>query len=178
MKTWKSWVAIVVVFCMLASFAACKGESESPLHLIRNADGSYGGSLSVEEYGEGAPLNGKYDVKNSDYYTVNNDYYAMPSTEERVIFPQFASYQQTMQDSSGIACLLMVLHYLGEDVENTYNELALVKRYEQVTGTTVFGNGTTAGGLIDLVDDLNLGYTAEVSGLGQRIAPNPFSKTP
>lgn len=130
------------------------------LHLIRNADGSYGGSLSEAKYGKGAPLNGQYNVKNSDYYTVNNDYYNMPSTSERVIIPKFSPYQQTMQDSSGLACLMMILNYMGEDVQNKYTELALLQKYEEVNGTTVYGKGTTEEGLIKLVNALNLGYTA------------------
>ena len=135
-------------------------------HLILNEDGSYGGTLSEELYGKGAPLNGEYDVKKSAYYTVNNDYYNMSSTENRrIIIPKFSSYQQTMQDSSAIACLLMILNYMGEDVKNTYSELALVNKYEEITNTKVFENGTTAEGLIALVDALNLGYVAENQSL-------------
>lgn len=169
MKAWKLWLTIGIICCLLVSTVAVVyingRDTRAPLHLILNDDGSYGGSLSKELYGEGAPLNGEYDVTKSDYYTVNNDFYEMTSTEERVIFPHFSSYQQTMQDSSGLACLLMLLHYMGEDVKTTYNELALVKRYEEVNGTTVYGNGTTAAGLIALVNDLNLGYTAEDVGV-------------
>ena len=84
----------------------------------------------------------------------------MSSTVERVIFPKFATYQQTMQDSSGLACLLMALNYMGEDVQKEYTELALVKKYEEVNGTKVFGNGVTEEGLINLINSLNLGYTA------------------
>ena len=32
-----------------------EGSEEIALHLIRNADGSYGGSYDVSRYGEGAP---------------------------------------------------------------------------------------------------------------------------
>lgn len=163
MKKWEKILAIVVAVCLvIGAVVGVLYFRGSPVsnHLILNADGSYGGSLDVELYGEGAPKNGEYNVKRSAYYTVNSDYYNMTSTEERVVVPQFASYQQTMQDSSGLACLLMVLNYAGQDVQNTYTEEALVKRYEQVNGTTVYGNGTTAQGIIDLVKDLNLGYTA------------------
>lgn len=133
-------------------------------HLILNADGSYGGSISKELYGEGAPLNGKYDVDDSDYYTVNSDYYNMSSTSERVIFPSFSSYQQTMQDSSGLACLMMILNYMGEDVNGEYSELALLNKYQEINSTTVYGKGTTEKGLINLVESLGLGYTAEKAG--------------
>ena len=132
----------------------------APTSLILNADGSYGGTLDKTLYGEGAPRNGQYDVKNSDYYTVNNDYYNMTSTEERIIFPHFKSYQQTMQDSSGLACLLMILNYMGQDTQTTYTELELVKKYEALNNTTVYGKGTTEEGLVNLVNNLGLGYTA------------------
>lgn len=134
-------------------------------HLIRNADGSYGGTLNESKYGKGAPLNGEYDVKDSDYYVVNNNFYNMPSTSERTVVPRFASYQQTMSDSSGIACLMMILNHMGKDVRNEYTELALVQKYEELTGTKVKGNGTTEEGLIQLVNSLDLGYTAAHEGI-------------
>ena len=134
--------------------------AKAPASLILNADGSYGGTLNKALYGEGAPKNGQFNVANSAYYTVNNDYYNMTSTSERIIFPKFKSYQQTMQDSSGLACVLMILNYMGKDTKNTYTEQALVKKYEEVNGTTVYGNGTTEEGLVKLVNSLGLGYTA------------------
>ncbi len=161
MKTWKRCFAIMAALCMLACLTACGNGSTAEVHLIRNADGSYGGSLDEAQYGKGAPKNGKYNVKNSDYYTVNNDYYNMCSTEERILMPHFASYQQTMQDTSGLACLLMILNYAGEDTKSKYTELELLKKYEEVNGTQVYGNGTTEEGLIALVDSLGLGYTAD-----------------
>ena len=135
-------------------------------NLILNSDGSYGGSLNEELYGKGAPLNGEYDVENSDYYTVNNDYYNMESTEERVIFPNFSSYQQTMQDTDGLACLMTVLNYAGKDVNQEYNELALLNKYEEVNGTTVYGNGTTDQGLVALINSLDVGFTAKSQDFG------------
>ncbi len=134
---------------------------EAPESLITNSDGSYGGSLDAATYGEGAPLNGKYNVENSDYYTINNDWYNMTSTDERIIFPNFKSYQQTMQDTSGIACVMMMLNYVGKDVKNQYTELELLKLYEEVNGTTVYGNGTTEEGLMKLIEALDLGYTTD-----------------
>ena len=134
--------------------------AKAPDSLILNADGSFGGTLNKSLYGEGAPKNGQFDVAKSAYYTVNNDYYNMSSTSERIIFPKFKSYQQTMQDSSGLACVLMILDYMGKDTANTYTELELVKKYEEVNNTTVYGNGTTEEGLVKLVESLNLGYTA------------------
>ena len=121
-------VAIVVAMIPVAIFLINNNEEEAPYlatkHLILNSDGSYGGSYNEALYGKGAPLNGEYDVENSDYY-FNGDYYNMKSSSERKIFTKFSPYQQTMQDTSGIACIMMVLNYLGYDL-NTYSEIALV----------------------------------------------------
>ena len=133
-------------------------------HLILNEDGSYGGSLSEVLYGKGAPLNGEYDVKKSDYYTIN-DFYNMSTTEERVVIPEFSPYQQTMADSSGLACLVMILNYMGKDVSDEYSELSLMKKYEEVNNTSVVGKGTSAKGLVNLVNSLNAGCTAENTSL-------------
>ena len=154
-----------------------EGSEEIALHLIRNADGSYGGSYNVAEYGWGAPLNGAYDVKTTDYYTVNNDYYNMSSTSERTIVPHFASYQQTMADTSGIACLMMLLNYVGEDVYSTYTELALVQRYEALMGETIYGNGTTEEGLMQLIADLGLGWDADNTSIDIESASDKFAET-
>lgn len=190
MKNSRKFLACLLASCMLAGLTvACSSGGNTPgtaadttadaasgteptvdttrpepkdTHLIRNKDGSYGGTLSEADYGPGAPLNGEYDVEDSAYYTVNNDYYNMPSTEERLIIPRFASYQQTMQDSSGLACILMILNYAGKDVQEEYSELALVERYEKVSGTKVYGNGTTPQGLAELVKDLDLGWTVSL----------------
>ena len=114
-------IAAVLAICLLGGIAAMlfvnKPNPGKPTHMILNKDQSYGGSLSEKKYGKGAPLNGEYDVENSPYYVVNNDFYNMPSTKERTIFPRFSSYQQTMQDSSGLACLMMILNYMGEDAD-------------------------------------------------------------
>ena len=126
-------------------------------HLILDEKGNYGGSLNRTKYGEGAPLNGLYDVENDEYYTVN-DFYNMKSTDQRTIYTNFAPYQQTMQDSSGLATAVAILNYFGEDV-TVYNELELLKRYESLNNTTVYGNGTTREGLVKLFT--NLGYAAK-----------------
>lgn len=170
----KKLLACIIVICMTLGLVACSSGSDGttvptdPVYTgpfvdaprILNADGSYGGSLDETKYGAGAPLNGQYDVADSDYYMVNNDYFNMTSHNERVIYPQFSTYQQTMADTSGIACLLMVLNYMGQDVVSKYNEKALLDMYEQVNNTTVYGNGTTEEGLMELVSSLGLGYTA------------------
>ena len=164
MKKKKYVIGAVLVLVIITGIAAMllipRNNPGKPTHMILNKDQSYGGSVSVKKYGQGAPCNGQYDVEDSAYYTVNNDYYNMPSTQERLIFPKFASYQQTMQDSSGLACLVMILHYMGQDVSKEYTELALMKKYEEVNAAQVYGNGTTEEGLIKLVESLNLGYAA------------------
>ena len=129
--------------------------NEEGKYLILNKDGSYGGTINDACYGKGAPLNGEYDVENSDYY-YNGDYYNMKSNSERTIFPKFSPYQQTMQDSSGIACILMVLNYLGYDVKDKYSELNLVAQYERKNQVEVYGNGTTPEGLVKLIKDLKI----------------------
>ena len=126
-------------------------------HLILDENGNYGGTLNRSKYGEGAPLNGEYDVENDEYYAVN-DFYNMKSTDQRTIYTNFAPYQQTMKDSSGLATAVAILNYFGEDV-SIYNELELLKRYESLNNTVVYGNGTTREGLVNLFTDL--GYTAK-----------------
>ena len=150
--------------------------NEEGKYLILNEDGSYGGSYLDAKYGKGAPYNGEYDVADSDYYTVNSDYYNMNSTEERKIFPKFSSYQQTMADTSGIACLMDILNYMGEDVKGKYSEVELLKRYEQINNQEVYQNGTTVNGLKALVEDLGLGYTAKQEGLGITSSDNKDNK--
>ena len=152
--------------------------NEKGKYLILNEDGTYGGSLNDALYGKGAPLNGKYDVDNSDYY-YNGDYYNMKSNYtidkegetvyQRYIFPNFSPYQQTMQDTSGIACIVMILNYLGYDVSE-YSELYLLKKYEELNGKTVYGNGTTPDGLVNLVNSLSLnGVTANATEIDKTL---------
>lgn len=126
-------------------------------HLILDSFGNYGGTLNRSKYGNGAPLNGEYDNMDTPYYRIN-DFYYMRSSSTRTIFNEFSPYQQTMADSSGIACALMVLNYLGENVIDEYNEVNLVQKYELLNNTTVYKNGTTAEGLALLMRDC--GYQA------------------
>jgi len=170
----KKLISILLILTLVLSICGCNAATKSPM--ILNADGSFGGSLDEALYGKGAPKSGEYNVENSDYYTVNNDYYNMSSTEERILFPHFATYQQTMQDSSGLACLLMVLNYAGKDVTRKYTELELLKKYEEVNGTTVYGNGTTEEGLMALVDALGLGYTTDNTSLEISSPSDSFSQ--
>ena len=164
----KKLLALLLVLALGLSIAGCSSKTPAAPEagkvttpIIYNADGSFGGSLDSANYGVGAPKDGQYDVVDSPYFVVNNDYYNMPSTEQRIIFPQFSTYQQTMKDTSGLACLMMVLNYAGQNVTEKYTEQELLKKYEEVNGTTVYGNGTTEEGLVALVESLGLGYTAD-----------------
>ena len=163
MKKSLSLLCLILAIVVLAGCAPTPGpgtltpEAAGTKHLITDENGNYGGSLNADLYGEGAPANGMYDNAESDYWLVN-DFYCLGSTASRTLFPHFAPYQQTMQDSSGLACALMILNYSGEDVKNTYNELALVQKYEELNNTTVYGNGTTSDGLKTLFNEL--GYNA------------------
>ncbi len=143
-------------------------------HLITDEDGNYGGTLNEQLYGTGAPLNGEYDAPDSGYWMIN-DFYNMTSTDERTLIPNFSPYQQTMADTSGLACALMIMNYDGLDVQNTYNELALTQKYEEVNNTTVKGNGTTSDGLKALFTEYgyvarNTAYVEEGSGQAENIA--------
>lgn len=133
-------------------------EPELTKHLILDSNGNYGGTTNRSKYGYGAPLNGEYDNLDTPYYLLT-DYYYMKSTNTRTIFSKFSPYQQTMADSGGIACALMVLNYLGEDVNKTYTEVNLVNRYEELMNQQVYKNGTTPEGLVKLMT--NIGYKAE-----------------
>lgn len=130
-------------------------------HIIKDEQGNYGGTLNKTKYGEGAPFNGEYDVENSPYFA-KNDYYYMQSTETRTLISGFETYQKTMKDSSGIACLLSIMHRDGYDVfDDDLNEEAMVQKYEELNNTTVYGNGTTPQGLKNLF--VEMGYSAQAN---------------
>lgn len=145
--------------CGLTEGEKLEEKKELTKHLILDENGNYGGTTNRSKYGYGAPLNGEYDQKDTIYYRIN-DYYNLNSTKTRTIFKNFSPYQQTMADSSGIACALMTLNYFNEDVKDTYNEVNLVNKYEKLTSQTIYKNGTTPEGLVKLFN--NLGYNANV----------------
>ncbi len=126
-------------------------------HLILDDVGDYGGTYNKVKYGEGAPMNGELDTENDTYYTVF-DYYTLYSTETRTLMRGFAPYQQTMADSDGIACALMIFNNEGKDIFGDYSEVALVDKYEELNKQTVYGNGCTPAGLTKLFKAF--GYTA------------------
>lgn len=135
--------------------------NEEGKYLILNDDGTYGGSYHELKYGTGAPFSGEYDQTDSEYYMIN-DYYHMDSDIYRSLFPKFSSYQQTMQDTSGIACVMMILNYLKVDI-SSYSEYELMLLYEKLNGTKIYGNGTNAQGIAKLINALDLGYDVDPS---------------
>lgn len=182
MKSTIKWTCVLLVIAMLAvclPVMAAVAEQVTPTaeqvdnrvaidtnkHLILDANNNYGGTLDAEKYGEGAPLNGEYDDPDSVYYRIN-DYYNMTSTKERTVIPHFAPYQQTMKDSGGLACALMIMNHSGDDVYETYTEEKLVKLYEDLNDTTVYGNGTTVEGLNKLFNEL--GYATRTTDYVQQ----------
>ena len=54
--------------------AAVDPRNKPGKYFILNQDGSYGGSYNELLYGKGAPLNGEYDVPNSQYFKTD-DYF-------------------------------------------------------------------------------------------------------
>ncbi len=121
-------------------------------HLILNADGSFGGSTNEALYGKVNYKNGEADVLHSNYYKFI-DYYNMESTETRLILPQYKAYQQTMASSCGIATLLAALNYYGVDTD-TYNEVFLVERYQEINNAIIKNAGVGSVGLRNLAQDL------------------------
>ena len=139
------------------TYADVLSEVGNGKYVLADTHGNYGGSRDSVLYGEGAPFNGQYDVENDEYYT-RNDFYNMKSTQHRTIYTNFAPYQQTMANTSGIACMVAVLNYWG--VEVTANtELELLKKYESINATTL-DSRETATGLQKLWAEY--GYTANV----------------
>lgn len=134
-----------------------EGEVAQSKHLIRDAAGNYGGTFNKSLYGEGAPLNGALDVENDDYYAVN-DYFNVKSTDTRSIIPNFAVYQQTMQDTSSIALALSIFNHDGIVDRSELNEYNILRRYELLNNKTVYNNGVTPAGLVKMFD--SYGYNA------------------
>ena len=58
-------------------------------------------------------------------YYAHLDFYSMPSTEDRIILPNYPTYQQTTEYSCGNAAALTVLHYYGN---RDFDEATLIKR--------------------------------------------------
>ena len=135
-------------------------------YVLADMYGNYGGTRNSVLYGEGAPRNGQYDVPDDTYYTVN-DFYNMRSTQYRTIYTHFAPYQQTMENTSGLACMVAVLHYWGVDV-TTETEVELLKKYESLNNTTLYGSRETAEGLKTLWEAYGGGQDGLCPGPGQQ----------
>lgn len=155
-------LALVLSFSVVSTlFSTTPAYAENNLpekHLLLNTDGSYGGSINVELYGEGAPKNGEYDQENSPYFTVNDFYNEKCTNEEYglTLLPNFKPYQQTMANSSAFACLVMAFNYMGKDVSSNLSELSLVQKYQQDTSKNVKENGVSEMELEGFIQSLNL----------------------
>ncbi len=158
-----SFISIGVYSNTTVTVKALLDDTMPVKHLLLNADGSYGGTRNEALYGKGAPKNGEFDVVNSEYFTVN-DYYNMNSTTGEyplTILPNFMPYQQTMQNSSAFACLVMIFNYLGLDVNNTYSEFSLYQKYENDNEITVKDADVDSFSISDFVNSLDLNYEVE-----------------
>ena len=115
-------VAIVVAMIPVAIFLINNNEEEAPYlatkHLILNSDGSYGGSYNEALYGKGAPLNGEYDVENSDYY-FNGDYYNNGGYPGAPM--GYPVYQQSNNNSSLWSIILIIfILFIIKSYKNDY----------------------------------------------------------
>ena len=142
---------------------------------IKNASGDFGGTLDEAKYGRGTPRNGENDIVDSKYF-LSPDFFNLSSNQQRLIYSKYQTYLQTMADSDGIACALMVLNRDDYDV-NKYNEEYLYNLYEKLNKTTILGKGTTAKGLSNLFAsfDYEVEYGNFDFGPGNT---NPPKKTP
>ena len=131
----KKLLSLLAILPMTISMVSCNKKQEEveeeptveedtsiKKHLILDEDGNYGGSLDEDLYGLGAPLNGEYDVEDSIYYP-RNDFYNLKSNRNRSMTNSFEPYQQTMANTDGIACALMIFNHDGKDIKNEFSEL-------------------------------------------------------
>ena len=90
---------------------------------------------------------GRLDHSTTQYYVIL-DYYDMTSGGTLHILPEFETYQQTTEYTSGCAAALMVLHRYGID---DYNEMQIA----DLAGADVV-TGTTVQGMADFFDSIGL----------------------
>ena len=121
-------------------------------HMILNPDGSYGGDSNKELYGTGATKNGKFDCVTENYYKLV-DYYNMPCTDTRLIMQHFMPYQQTMSSSCTLCSLMVTMNYYGEDITNTYTEVAFVDCYERLNNICITGVGCGCNGRMRVLEE-------------------------
>lgn len=129
------------------------------IQLLLNPDGTYGGTRDADLWGSVNGGNGTLDHHHSIYYKFN-DYFNMNSTDTLALLTGYRAFQQTMASSCGICSTLSVLNYYGIDVEE-YDEVYLVEKYEQITGSIIRNKGVGANGLRSLV--ATFGFVGEAS---------------
>lgn len=105
-----------------------------------------GSACAEEPDPEGATAAPK-EINHADsiYYT-HIDFYNMTSTDDRIILPNYPTYQQTTGYSCGSAAALTVLKFFGV---NDYDEATLIKRMKTKPHT-----GTTLGNMIKFFNSI------------------------
>ena len=130
-------------------------------HLLRNPDGSYGGTRDESKYGAGTPLNGLYDHHDKNYHKFV-DVYNLTSTDSLTVLTGYRAYSQTHASTCGICSVMSVLAYYGEDV-TVYDELWLNNKYEELTGKNIKGSGVGSSGLKTTLSAAPLSYPGVVA---------------
>ncbi|MBR2322213.1 MAG: hypothetical protein IKA54_01330 [Clostridia bacterium] len=130
------------------------------LHLMLNADGSYGGTRNKDKYGAITTKNGSNNHLNTNYYKTN-DYYNMGDEGSRLLLKNYNTFQQTMASSCGICSMMSVFNYLGESVDESW-EVTLTESYERLNRTNILKKGTSAKGNLKVAEEL--GYKGYVGG--------------
>ena len=181
MKNNKIVSMLVSLFVLIPVLSSCnkkqrpqegpqeESATELKLHLIKDANNNYGGSLDEELYGEGAPLNGELDTEDAKYYARNN-FYMSKCTETRTIITNFEPYQQTMADSSGLACALMMMYHDGVVDKNELTELKLLEKFEEVNDKELYTNGATPDEMVKLFEEYNYDASNETANVPTKIA--------
>jgi len=129
-------------------------------HLIRNADGSYGGTRDEAKYGAGTPLNGARDQLSRNYHPFV-DVYNLTNTATLTVLTGYRAFAQTHASTCGICSVFSVLAYYGEDI-TVYDELWLNNQYEKLNNANIKGSGVGSSGLKTLVSSAPLSYTGVV----------------
>ena len=142
-------------------------------HFILNSEDSefrYGGTRNEALYGSISTGDGMYNSVTTEYYKIN-DYYNMGDEGSRLLIKNYKTFQQTMASSCGIASIMSVLSYLGEDITE-YDEVTLCDRYEALTGTGIVKKGTTGNGLLKTVEERGfVGVASSTSKTGEKEFP-------
>ena len=97
------------------------------------------GNVQAEESYNPADAPAEINHPNSIYYK-HPDFYNMTSTDDRIILPNYPTYQQTTEYTCGPACALTVLNYF---TPHNFDEKILAKEMK-----TKPGAGTSLGNMV------------------------------